>query len=443
MGPREYHGQIQVNSSRETLDEALFRGSQIAKIQAGTIAVIHAGRTSGGCVKLEEHSSSTAALADIARLHHQPMTTPHRQTTGIERFGHHATAEAARLTESDAQNLNGLFRHEVTPNTIRGYRSQWRRFVTWAAARAIPALPAEAEHVAAYLAERFEQLGHRPATLRVAAAAIAYVHNNCGLENPCSHPDVKRTLRGATRVAGKAQKQARGLTAEALDAITATACRPRLGKNGRRERAEAASRRGSVDIALVRLMRDAMLRVSECAALTWSDLETVPDGSGRLLIRRSKTDPDGEGAVLFVSAPTMEALASIRDGVPAELRVFELSPNQISAADQESGRGSRPGRRLQRALAACRHGPGPSSNRRRAAQPDDGGTMALSDDARALHPQRDRRPRCCRAVLQPLAGPPRASSDDPDPHGPAPVRMDPECVGTLRISAHWGTHGNG
>ena len=281
-------------------------------------------------MQLEEHSFPTAALADIARLQHQPMTTPHRQTTGIERFGHHATAEAARLTESDARNLNGLFRHEVTPNTIRGYRSQWRRFVTWAAARAIPALPAEAEHVAAYLAERFEQLGHRPATLRVAAAAIAYVHNNCGLENPCSHPDVKRTLRGATRVAGKAQKQARGLTAEALDAITASACRPRLGKNGRRESAEAASRRGSVDIALVRLMRDAMLRVSECAALTWSDIETVPDGSGRLLIRRSKTDPDGEGAVLFVSAPTMDALASIRDGAPAELRVFELSPNQIS-----------------------------------------------------------------------------------------------------------------
>ncbi|MDE0497668.1 MAG: tyrosine-type recombinase/integrase [Acidimicrobiaceae bacterium] len=241
-----------------------------------------------------------------------------------------ASSDIAPLTESDAANLNGLFRHEVTPNTLRCYRSQWRRFVTWAAARSIPALPAEPEHVAAYLAERFNQLGHKPATLRVAAAAIAYVHSTCELENPCSHPDVRRTLRGATRVAGKAQKQAKGLTAEALDAIEATACRPRLGKNGRQESARVAARRGSVDIALVRLMRDAMLRVSECAALTWSDIETVPDGSGRLLIRRSKTDPDGEGAVVFVSAPTMAALASIRNGAPRGLRVFELSPNQIS-----------------------------------------------------------------------------------------------------------------
>lgn len=239
-------------------------------------------------------------------------------------------ADVVLLSESDAQNLNGLFRHEVSPNTIRSYRSQWRSFVAWATARRVPAAPAKPEHVAAYLAERFEQLEHKPATLRVAAAAIAYVHNNCGLENPCSHPDVKRTLRGATRVAGKAQKQARGLTADALDAIAATACWPRLGRNGRRESAQAAARRGSVDIALVRLMRDALLRVSECAALTWSDIETVPDGSGRLLIRRSKTDPDGEGAVVFVSPQTMAVLASIRNGAPAALRVFELSSNQIS-----------------------------------------------------------------------------------------------------------------
>ena len=254
---------------------------------------------------------------------------PNRNSS-VGRLGFGAIADVVLLAESDAANLNALLRHEVSPNTIRSYRSQWRSFVTWAAARRVPTAPAKPEHVAAYLAERFEQLGHKPATLRVASAAIAYVHNNCGLENPCSHPDVKRTLRGATRVAGKAQKQAKGLTADALDAIEATACRPRIGKKGRRESAPAAARRGSVDVAMVRLMRDAMLRVSECAALTWSDIETVPDGSGRLLIRRSKTDPDGEGAVVFVSPQTMAVLASIRNGAPAVHRVFELSSNQIS-----------------------------------------------------------------------------------------------------------------
>ena len=280
------------------------------------------GRTSGaGLARLDP----SVPPVEAARINGANRSCDESDVPGLSPFD-----DVVLLSDSDAQNLNGLFRHEVSHNTIRSYRSQWRSFVTWAAARRIPAVPAKPEHVAAYLAERFEQLGHKPATLRVAAAAIAYVHNNCGLENPCSHPDVKRTLRGATRVAGKAQKQARGLTADALDAIAATACRPRPGRNGRLESAQAAARRGSVDIALVRLMRDAMLRVSECAALTWSDIETVPDGSGRLLIRRSKTDPDGEGAVVFVSPQTMTALASIRNGAPAVHRVFELSSNQIS-----------------------------------------------------------------------------------------------------------------
>lgn len=266
-------------------------------------------------------------------MRYRAVTKPRERASGSEAVAAgvpESSVEAVFLTEPDAQNQNGLQRHEVTHNTIRSYRSQWRSFVAWADERRIPALPATPEPVAAYLAERFEQHGHKPATLRVAAAAIAYVHSRCDLPNPCSHRDVKRTIRGATRVAGKAQKQANGLTAERLDAIAATARRRRVGKSGRQESARTAARRGSVDIALVSIMRDAMLRVSECAALVWSDIETAPDGSGRLLIRRSKTDLDGEGSVQFVSPQTMAALASIRNGAPAELRVFELSPNQIS-----------------------------------------------------------------------------------------------------------------
>lgn len=241
-----------------------------------------------------------------------------------------ASADDDPFVEADGENSSGLHNHEVAENTIRSYRSQWQSFVTWAADRSIPAVPAEPKHVAAYLTERFEQHGHKPATLRVAAAAVAYVHNHYDLVNPCSHPLVKRTLKGATRIAGNAQKQAKGLTAEALDAIEASACRPRLRASGSQESPQAAVRRGSVDIALVSVMRDAMLRVSECAALTWGDIETESDGSGRLSVRRSKTDPDGDGTVLFVSPQSMAALARTRNGAPARQRVFGLSPNQIS-----------------------------------------------------------------------------------------------------------------
>ena len=140
------------------------------------------------------------------------------------------------------------------------------------------ALPADSAHVAAYLAERIEDLGHKPAPLRVAAAAIAFVHRVAGMENPCARPEVERTLRGAARKAGTAQKQARGLTADGLAAIQATAFDPRPGRGGRLESVQAAEVKGRLDIAIVSLMRDALLGVSEATALTWGDIEADPGG---------------------------------------------------------------------------------------------------------------------------------------------------------------------
>ena len=52
-------------------------------------------------------------------------------------------------------------------------------------------------------------------------------------------------------------------------AIRKTAHQPRAGRGGRLERTASARRRGAVGIAMIGLMREARLRVSEAAALTW------------------------------------------------------------------------------------------------------------------------------------------------------------------------------
>ncbi len=215
-------------------------------------------------------------------------------------------------------------------NTKANYRAQWRNFIVWALGKGLRAFPANSAQVAAYLAERIEKHGHKPATLRVAASAIAFVHKTAGVDDPCASTAVKRTLWSATRKAGRSQQQAAALTAEALAVIQSTAREPRRGRGGRCESQETASSRGNLDIALISLMRDAMLRVSEAAVLTWKDLVTEADGTGRLLIRRSKTDAEGEGAVAFVSAPTMATLRLIRNGAGETARIFGLRPNQIS-----------------------------------------------------------------------------------------------------------------
>ena len=77
-------------------------------------------------------------------------------------------------------------------------------------------------------------------------------------------------------------------------------------------------------------MRDGLLRRSEAAAAIWADVSREPDGSGRLLVRRSKTDPEGVGVVLYLSVQAMADLEAIRtESVDAQGRIFGLSSRQI------------------------------------------------------------------------------------------------------------------
>ena len=117
------------------------------------------------------------------------------------------------------------------------------------------------------------------------------------------------------KAAGQREKRAQPLTAEDLEKIRDTACIPRKTDRGM-ERFSNARRRGLVDIALISVMRDALLRRSEAAEILGKHIAPQPDGSGRLTIPWSKTDQQGEGVVLYLGPPTMKALDKIR---PREL----------------------------------------------------------------------------------------------------------------------------
>ena len=139
-----------------------------------------------------------------------------------------------------------------------------------------------------------------------------------------------RQLDRVSRLLGRGQRQAPGLTRDRLAAIRAVACLPRRGRGGRLETPEYARRRGLVDIALASVMRDGLLRRGEAAAAIWSDVTWEPDGSGRLLVRRSKTDPEGIGTVLFLSRQSVEDLRAIRPvDSTGDDPVFGLSSQQI------------------------------------------------------------------------------------------------------------------
>lgn len=232
------------------------------------------------------------------------------------------------------------------------YAAAWTAFVAWQA-RNEPEMelgvPAGAAQVADYLSELGERA--QPATVRVHAAAIAARHRDAGLPSPTDTALVRDALAGHTNRRGLDQVQARALDAAAYLAITEVACTPRRTRGGRMETDREANRRGITDMAVIGLMRDAMLRRSEAAALTWRDLQVEPDGSGSVRIRRSKTDQAGAGATRYVSpeiVEVLEVLRTVREDGP-DASITGLSPSQIC-------------RRIAAATAAAGLGPGYSGH---------------------------------------------------------------------------------
>lgn len=221
--------------------------------------------------------------------------------------------------------------------TKRAYAQAWQAFQD--ATHQSP--PAEPRVVAVFLSDIGQKT--KPSTLRVYAAAISAAHTDLGLPSPTQDPLVRKVLAGHARTKREAIVQVDPIDSFAWERITETATVPRITRSGRLESQVEANLRGLIDVCLIGLMRDAMLRRSEAAVVTWNDVSWENDGTGRLMIRRSKTDQTSVGAVKFVSAgvaDTLRALRAVRTAENCDM-IFEFGERQIcrriSAAARHAG----------------------------------------------------------------------------------------------------------
>ena len=230
-------------------------------------------------------------------------------------------------------------RGRETGGRLAPYDYQWRAFSRWCLEHhgGLP-IPVPAEVVAEYLSYQAEG-GARPSTLKVIAAAIVRQHTAMDLPNPCESAIVESVLSDSERGALPVAPRSRPLDLEGYRAIRKSAKVPRPGRGGREENGLRARERGLMDIAMIGLMRDGMLRVREASDLTWGAIESLPDGTGRL---RTGEGQDAESRVL--SADTMRLLDAIRNDAGDADRIIGLMPNQITlrigAAAEHAGLGS-------------------------------------------------------------------------------------------------------
>jgi len=204
-----------------------------------------------------------------------------------------------------AEDARGAF----APATERALRGDVAAFTAWCAQEGHQAMPASPGTVAAFVDAM--AVSKAPATVRRYISSVATFHRAAGVANPCEAQAVKLALKRMHNAKGRAQQQASPLNEGAV--------RKLLDARG------SGSRRGNplLDLrnrALLVVGYVTLCRRGELVALQFADLKVEADGFGTILIRRSKTDQEGRGAVVPIPADAMQHLlkwttaAGIKDG---------------------------------------------------------------------------------------------------------------------------------
>jgi integrase len=177
-------------------------------------------------------------------------------------------------------------------NTLRAQKADGAIFQAFCESRGEPYLPAASKTIRAFIEDRVKA-GKKPATIRRYVATVSRVHTAAGLLNPCSSEAVHLGLKKMGRETSARQDQAHPLNWKDIKEFIESAGE---GLRADRER------------AMLCVAYETLARRSELVALKIRDLDFHPDGTGQALIRRGKTDAEGQGRLAYLSRETVRWL---------------------------------------------------------------------------------------------------------------------------------------
>ena len=178
----------------------------------------------------------------------------------------------------------------ISANTRAAYQGQLQRLYDY-----LDGQPLTDDTLAEYLTS-LHDVGKSPAVAGQLVAAVRFQSKTTGQPSPVG-PVSQAVLAGLRRKGkGRGRGQVKGVRWRDADIMAA------LAANGNDSLA------GLRDASIIATMSDAMLRVSELCALVVEDVIFEPDGSGRLTIRFSKSDPEGKGAVQYLGPRTVKRI---------------------------------------------------------------------------------------------------------------------------------------
>jgi integrase len=198
-----------------------------------------------------------------------------------------ATLDADALAAAEIAAALRFAAAAKAAHTRRAYAADWADFCRWAAARGASPLPGPPGLVCGYLAALAEA-GRRASTITRRAAAIAHHHRAAGFDSPTTNPAVREVLRGIRHTLGAAPETKTPATHDLIARMLAACPTTLIGLRDR---------------ALIAFGFAGAFRRSELLALDMADLTALEDGL-RVVIRRSKTDPDAQGHEIAIPRGT-------------------------------------------------------------------------------------------------------------------------------------------
>jgi len=202
------------------------------------------------------------------------------------------TVQPAKKPLERLREWQGMAEGAYSANTLRAQKADGAIFQSFCKGRAESFLPADPATIRAFI-EREVKAGKKPATVRRYIATIGRAHIGAGLLNPCSGEAVRLALKKMGRETSARQAQARALGWKEIKEFIGSA-----GKGLRADR----------ERALLCVAYETLARRGELVALEVRDIEFWPNGTGQALIRRGKTDAEGQGRVAYLSRETMKWL---------------------------------------------------------------------------------------------------------------------------------------
>ena len=198
-----------------------------------------------------------------------------------------------QLTDEDKIRI-GIAWDALSANSRRAYQLAWRQLDDFLSAKGETLDNFTDTQLAAYLST-LDAKGIAPSTLSVNLAAIKWYFSNVrgqDIQFPISQKRLKTIRRDAK---GRGRGQVDALVWTDVERVCAFA-------------ESDGSIIGYRDSAMIRLMSDCLLRVSEVVAVNCGHFK-----QNTLIVQRSKTDQQGDGVALYVTSDTRNAISKYRE----------------------------------------------------------------------------------------------------------------------------------